>query len=243
MKKILGSILTIGVVAAFMGAGTFAYYSDVESATFTITGGIIDLEVDGENPWCESIELELKPTWNWEDDFTLHMTAESNPAKAWFRIRDMVESGGITSEPEFVAEGGTFDPPDCTWNYTNWVPIDNISDFIKVDISFDSDHEGYRMWYLKKYCSGYTWQPKPLSWKWQDNLNLLPDLHYLVETGWIPLTQDCDLPHNLTPCHDYTFHLSFHNLLDDDDNNEYQGDEVTFELEFYVTQTDNTSPP
>ena len=83
MNKILSSILAIGVVAALMGVGTFAYFSDTETSTGnTISTGIIDLEVDNENPWCESFNIELKPSWDWEKDFTLHMTEESNPAKA-----------------------------------------------------------------------------------------------------------------------------------------------------------------
>jgi len=36
MRKILGSIISIGVVAALMGIGTFAYFNDTESANFTI---------------------------------------------------------------------------------------------------------------------------------------------------------------------------------------------------------------
>lgn len=247
MKRILVSILTIGVVTVLMGAGTFSYFSDVESASFTITGGVIDLEVDEENPWCESISIELKPQWDWERDFKLHMTKESNPAKAWFRLKDVMDSGGpnmapythASSEPEYEAEGGTY--RECIPNNDN-IPVDNISDFIKVDISFDSDVPGYRMWYLHTECCSYAWIAKPLTWDWRDHLDELPSIGYLNDTGWIPLTKDCDLPHNLTPCKNYTFHLSFHNLLNGDDN-EYQGDETTFKLEFYVTQTDNNQPP
>jgi len=46
-KQLLVSLLIVGVVASFMGAGTFAYFSDVETSngnTFTATS--LDLKID-----------------------------------------------------------------------------------------------------------------------------------------------------------------------------------------------------
>ena len=41
------SIMTIGIAVAFLGAGTFSYFSDVEISTGnTITAGTINLKVD-----------------------------------------------------------------------------------------------------------------------------------------------------------------------------------------------------
>jgi len=223
VNKILSSILAIGVVAALMGVGTFAYFSDTETSTGnTISTGIIDLEVDGRNPWSASFQEEIKPGRTFEKDFTLHMTEDSNPAKAWFRITDVVDSQGTSSEPEREAESGT--------------AICDVSNYIKVDIAMESDTSGTWMWYTKT-----GWEAHPDNWNWEDYLDNLYTLAEIASIGWIQITGDCDLPTNLERCTDYTFHLSFHNTLNGDDN-EYQGDMTTFTIEFYATQTDGTGP-
>ena len=228
MNKILSSILVIGVVAALMGVGTFAYFSDIETSTGnTISTGIIDLEVDGQNPWSASFQEEIKPGRTFEKDFTLHMTEDSNPAKAWFRITDVVDSQGTTSEPEEEAEGPT--------------PICDVSNHIKVDIAINaSGSTDTWMWYHKE-GSTYGWHAHPSDWDWKSNLDKLPTLAELDTIGWIQITGDCELPPNLVPCTNYHFHLSFHNTLNGDDN-EYQGDMTTFTIEFYATQIDGTGP-
>ena len=246
MRKILGSIITIGVIAALMGVGTFAYFSDTESADFTINTGVIDLEVDGENPWCESFTIHLKPSWDWERDFILHMTAESNPAKVCFRIKDLQDKDYVRSEPELWAEGAVYNCTTHEWDMSNWSAIDNVSDHIRVDISFDSTCPCERVWYIDDDGDGdYEWMVKLPNWNWKQHIEKLPTLKKLSEIGWIGLAGNCDQcgnPYNLTPCTNYIFHLSFHNTLNGDDN-EYQGDSTTFTLEFYATQLDNTQSP
>ncbi|MCD6468327.1 MAG: hypothetical protein J7L32_03340 [Thermoplasmata archaeon] len=244
MRRILTSIMTIGVVAAMMGVGTFAYFNDVESAGFTISAGAIDLEVDGENPWCESFDFELKPSWDWEKNFTLHMTADSNPAKAWFRLKGIVDGNGFETEPELWAEGAVYNCTTHEWDRTNWQPIHNLSDHIKVDIAIQSDTQGMWMWYIDEDGDGsYEWVAKSEDWDWSSNLDMLPTLGGLNNT-WIQLTQDCHNPPYFEPCHNYTFHLSLHNTLNGNDN-EYQGDTTSFTIEFYATQLDyqGTTPP
>jgi len=140
MRRILTSIMTIGVVAAMMGVGTFAYFNDVESAGFTISAGAIDLEVDGENPWCESFDFELKPSWNWEKNFTLHMTADSNPAKVCFIIKDIVDGNGFETEPELWAEGAVYISPNGEM-YRVENPTNNPFYSIKFEW-FDDDNDG-----------------------------------------------------------------------------------------------------
>jgi len=239
MRKILASILTIGIVATLLGVGTIAYFSDIESANFTISAGVIDLEVNGENPWCEKFNIELKPKWNWEQNFTLHMTADSNPAKACFRITDLQNNNGNESEPELWAEGATYNCTTHEWNKTNWHPVCNLSDNIRVDISFNSSCTDKKVWYI--YENGnYKWVAKDPNWDWKQHIDQLPTLTDLNTIGWIRLTKECaqcGLPEKLLPCHNYTFHISFHNTLNNNDN-EYQGDTTTFTIEFYVTQTD-----
>lgn len=56
MKKILMSVMVIGIATAFLGAGTFAYFTDTETSTGnTFTAGTIDLAVNNENPWTSAM--------------------------------------------------------------------------------------------------------------------------------------------------------------------------------------------
>lgn len=64
-KKVLFSLLVIGVVAAVAGAGTMAFFSDTETSTGnTFTAGTLDLKVD----WIESYNGEIIETQDETDD-------------------------------------------------------------------------------------------------------------------------------------------------------------------------------
>lgn len=52
MKKILISIMTIGIAAAMMGAGTFAYFTDTDTSPGnTFTTGTISIAISGDSFW------------------------------------------------------------------------------------------------------------------------------------------------------------------------------------------------
>ncbi len=60
MKKILGLTVAAVLVMALVGGGTWAYFSDVETATDILTAGTIDLEGDGS--WTSGVTLaNMKP--------------------------------------------------------------------------------------------------------------------------------------------------------------------------------------
>ena len=59
MNKVLASLLMIGMVAAMAGAGTFAYFEDVETvAGNTITAGSLDLVINGDNPVTSHFDVD-----------------------------------------------------------------------------------------------------------------------------------------------------------------------------------------
>ena len=64
MKKILISLMTIGVVTAFMGVGVHALFTDTETAANnTFTAGTLNLQVGATDPCTEAINIPaLKPT-------------------------------------------------------------------------------------------------------------------------------------------------------------------------------------
>ena len=60
MKRILLSLLTIGVVSASVFGASKAFFSDTEkSIGNTFTAGTIDISVDDQNPWLEQTPYQL----------------------------------------------------------------------------------------------------------------------------------------------------------------------------------------
>lgn len=61
MRKMYMSLLLIGLAAALIGAGSFAYFSDTETSTGnTFTAGSLDLEVmDGNGMWINGSNVDL----------------------------------------------------------------------------------------------------------------------------------------------------------------------------------------
>lgn len=54
-KKILISLITIGVISIIAVGGTVAYFSDTETSSGnTFSAGTLDLEVDDQNPWTST---------------------------------------------------------------------------------------------------------------------------------------------------------------------------------------------
>lgn len=137
MNKILASLLTIGVIMAIAGAGTWAVFTDTEKNTGTFTSGTIDIAVDGYNPWSEKVgpyqvtgtegcgtgqvTTLLKPCYIGYINFPVENVG-LNPAKVWLTLNNVVDSNvGPRSEPELEAE--------------NDVPKDDISSTIAIDLT------------------------------------------------------------------------------------------------------------
>lgn len=138
-KSILMSVLMIGVVAMAAGAGTLAHFSDTETATGnTFTAGIIDIAVDGDNPWTTSQEVTvgglgvdkyLKPSQIGLLNFTVQNVGD-NPLDLWKMIHGITYDTGklqydcngsgtfdCSSEPEAVDGGG----PGVSFNDDNQI--------------------------------------------------------------------------------------------------------------------------
>lgn len=60
MRKMYMSLLLIGLAAALIGAGSFAYFSDTETSTGnTFTAGSLDLEVFDGSSWINGSNVNL----------------------------------------------------------------------------------------------------------------------------------------------------------------------------------------
>ena len=118
MNKIFMSVMTIGIAISFLGAGTFSYFTDMETSVGnTFASGVIDLVVDGENPLVgPQITLEdMKPCdWDYKK-IILSRTAESNEGRVWFHFNNVV--GQDTFQPES-------EPDDQIFDIQNWIDVD-----------------------------------------------------------------------------------------------------------------------
>lgn len=214
MKKILASLLMIGAVLAIAGAGTWAVFSDTEKSTGTFTSGVIDIAVDGQNPWvkgpyevtsnegCGTGQTEttrLKPCYVGYIKFPVKNVGD-NPANIWLKLKNVKDSNfGPRSEPELEAEKGT--------------PIDDISKHIAVDLNVGN--------------------VQLLEWNEKTTLNSLSnaDDHKgkKIFLGQFQAGEQKDVS------------ISFH--LAKDAGNEYQGDRSTFDIELYAMQLSTPENP
>lgn len=117
MKKILVSVLTIGLVASVAFGATRALFSDTETSTGnTFTAGTLDLEVDGENdPDVVHVSLSnMQPcdgVGGAEHSTITYMWTLSNvgslAGQPWIEITNLVDNDNACNEPEA-------DVPDTT---------------------------------------------------------------------------------------------------------------------------------
>lgn len=154
MKKILVSLLAVGVVVGAGFAVTRAYFTDTETSEGnTFEAGTIDIGVDGMNPWKESFKLEdMKPSQTDYINFTVNNFG-TNPVNVLKRLV-INENGadGLVSEPECVEGGGTWDEnsdPKCGKDY---VSKDDIETAILYDLIVEVyDATGKKQWWQTLY--------------------------------------------------------------------------------------------
>jgi predicted ribosomally synthesized peptide with SipW-like signal peptide len=112
MKKILASLLTIGVVSVGAVYSTAAYFSDTEVSTDnTFTAGTIDIAVDGENPWESTAEYVFENMLPGDTETISVPVANvgNNELVLWKKVRVTDTETGVQSEPECEAELGVWD--------------------------------------------------------------------------------------------------------------------------------------
>jgi predicted ribosomally synthesized peptide with SipW-like signal peptide len=217
-KKILVSMMVIGLVATLAGAGLYAYFNDVEKSEGNVfTAGTIDISVDGENPWVKTYSTflsDVKPSEIREFTFVI-TNVGTNPAKVWKRIVVTGCSGGTpaypaeapvaSSEPEWEECGGgtvagyverCWLPPYILYDlYVGEIPIVNPNQHIRVD-----NIDGFWI-YLGEIDAGHE-----MTVKQSYHLASWEDAPVPAVTNWA------------------------------------QGDKMTFDIELYAEQVDGKGP-
>ena len=219
-KQILSSLLIIGLVGLVVGGGTYAYFSDIESAEDnTLQAGTIDISIDGGNPWNATYEfLDMKPCERTEYINVTIRNVGTNPAKI-FKMVDVVDWGpGLerftdpetelmySSEPEWEAEmEGRIDDIHNVTDYSLEVKIyANESEFDAGNVS-DS-------WIVHEQEDGTLVSDIADTWMFFGELApgavmvINQDYHIIAEAG-----------------------------------NEYQGDEFSFDVMFMALQLNDDS--
>jgi|GEM_PF-1463641 predicted ribosomally synthesized peptide with SipW-like signal peptide len=193
-KKILASLIIIGILGFSLGWGTYSYFSDTETSSGnTFSAGTIDLEVNDMNPLEGALVTlkDMKPC-EWKYVTVKLHNVGTNPGDAWLHIKDIKESGGKHPEPEKET-----DPKNEINDIQNWITFD-----LKLD----------------------------------GKIIIHPDDHIKlgdIECVWIYLG-------NLKPSTEYTLTMSFH--LQAETPNTYQGDYITFTIEFLLNQKGAPDP-
>jgi len=115
-KQLLVSLLIIGVVASFMGAGTFAVFSDSETSYGnTFTAGTLDLKVDDQDePDVVHVSVSnIAPGWEHIYKWELKNDGSMDGVvKVCFS--EVTENENGENEPEEEAEDSTFTPAGCS---------------------------------------------------------------------------------------------------------------------------------
>ncbi len=135
MKKILLSLMTVGLACALIGGGIYAYFSDVETSTGnTFTAGTLDLTVDTENPWTSTAVTvsDMEPGAAASPVDISCENAGTLTGDLYMKITGVTDTGETITEPECVAEGGTWSG-SCSGN----VAVDDISTQITLSCEVD----------------------------------------------------------------------------------------------------------
>jgi len=229
--------MTVALVAGLVGGGAFAYFHDVETSTGnTFTAGTIDIDVsdDGglnfENPWVrigKVIGADMKPCEKVWDIIVVHNEG-NNTALVWKHLAfgEYIEKENVypvgnavaSSEPEYEAEGG----PNT---HSPIVDIDS-----KIDYSL----------IIAKKDDG-SWGDTVADFDTATGIPNAADAGvndlYVVAQGTVNLNDVfCTWygPWLLAPSDIMIIAQDYH--LQEDTGNEYQGDGVKFDVEFYAEQ-------
>ena len=122
MKKILGLTIAALLVMALVGGGTWAYFSDVETSTEnTFAAGTLDLKLTGGTQTIDSVTATWVTPADWKPGetipgtLTLDNVGTIDMTKVELTVTtvdtggaDMAPYTSASSEPEYVAESGTY---------------------------------------------------------------------------------------------------------------------------------------
>lgn len=236
--KIVKSAAVIGVALGLIGGATMAYFSNTETSVGNVlTAGIVDIKVDGQNPWSKTYSEKLsdmKPCQTRYIEFTIRNVWNSNPVKIWKHIDITDQSDGVVTEPECKEGGGTWNQggnPQCGGSYT---PRNNLAAYTIYDLHVCADPGSGGC-----ETDGGTGAPTGGHWAaviGEDQYVRLDN----ISSTWIYLGQ-------LDPAKDLKVVQSYHlrswpDAPEPEVTNWAQGDVMTFNIDLYAEQLGGPGP-
>jgi len=218
-KKILASMLIIGVVSALLGAGTVAYFSDTETSkgnTFTVSTESPNLELSpcGIQPYLPFNVEDIKPGHSGVADVNVH---NIGTAAGWLSMKliNCVNDENGLLEPEIEAGDTTPDEGE-------------LGQFLYLVIWFDDNNDGVKQPGWRQLPGG----EQPI---------IEGYVNYLHGLGKIPIDGS---PYDPTaPIHTYdmlepsmTWTIGIKWSLASDVGNIIQSDIVSFDIEFTLSE-------
>ena len=213
MKKILGLTIAIVLIIGLVAGGTWAYFTDTEtSGPNTFAAGTIDIAIDGANPWSGSFTIEdAKPCETWFVEYEI-TNVGTNPCVIWKHLSGFVTGGGTAVYP--ATNSTCSSEPE--WKVDASDTINDLHNWIWYDLYSEV---------IDPLTGGTTDQ-----WHqtlYNENVHIGSLQSVLVPLGSLP------------PGGKMYVLQSYH--LDAATGNEYQGDTLTFTVEFFAQQMPGTT--
>ncbi len=145
MKKIAGLVIGISVVIALVMTGTFAYFSDTETAVDnTFTAGTLDLKVGDDDPTTETIIVDdVEPDGSGTADTWLVQNTGTIDGDLSIEIGTIVNNENTRSEVEEDAgdttDGTTSGELGGLLEVAFWMDVDKDSTWSDGDYYLPSD--------------------------------------------------------------------------------------------------------
>lgn len=226
MKKILLSLISIGVVATTAVFASSAFFSDEETSVGnTIIAGSIDISAEnGPNSAFVPAEIrDMKPSYvRW----TRHLVRNvgTNPVRLWKHIANVQTENNGWSEPECTDAGGVWSENDCSENTRE---LNNIDEYIDYDMYIGGTVEGDNVSLENNWFGGHNVNGEVVIHE-DDGITL-----HDIESAYIYLG-------TLEPNDDIVVWQSYH--MKDETGNWAQTDIATFDIEFYAEQVNGNGP-
>lgn len=139
MKKytLFASMAIIIVASIFVGAGTMAYFSDLETSTDNVfTAGTIDISINpsgGQDVTTVNGDLDLKPSQTGYTTTTI-TNVGTNPVEIWKHVTNVenLENGETDAEQKYYAEY----PDSVNYLLSDWIHYDMMV-YRSLGYSFD----------------------------------------------------------------------------------------------------------
>jgi predicted ribosomally synthesized peptide with SipW-like signal peptide len=237
-KKILVSMMVIGLVATLAGAGLYAYFSDTETSTGNVfTAGTLDIKLaDGDEAYSDGVTATWKSPSNWapgesvpaelriyndgsvDADYLLFKDQTVVPLDPGADGSDLRNAILITEFIEYRWDGSAWYVV-CTndlvawedWLYANHVEWDSAGNDGKLT--------------FREFWAGYKTGTSGAS----DYFDVITGKEYLDGNPAVPAGGY------------YKIKMTF--TFDPDAGNKYQGDSLSFDLLVYAHQGPKTAIP